>query len=158
MISHKTMFKNSVDIALKYKRFLKEIIDTQEVWTLENESSYASSVSNHYEGENEKPLILQVFWSNKKEATVCARQVWKEDNFNLKLIQLKNFVEFWCVGMHQDNIIVGTNFDYQLFGYEEEPLVLARDILEAIRGSTTQLNLENYSSIEEYLKIIINHL
>ncbi|NAS32608.1 DUF2750 domain-containing protein [Flavobacteriaceae bacterium R38] len=152
------MFKNSADIQLKHKRFLKEVIETQEVWTLRNENGFVSSSSNHFENKDEEPLLLQIFWSNKKEAGVVSRHVWYDENFKLELIPLKDFLEFWCAGMYQDNIIIGTNFDHQLFGYEENPLVLAKNLLNLIKTNGIKIDLENYASIEEYLEIIDSNL
>ena len=152
------MFKNTADIELKHKRFLNEVIENQKVWTLKNDNGYVSSSSNHFEDENEEPLLLQIFWSSSKEAKVCSRHVWAKENFTLESIELKDFIEFWCSGMYQDSVIVGTNFDHQLFGYEEAPLILARDLLNRIKKNDLQMEFRNYKSIDEYLEIIESNL
>ena len=152
------MFKNSADIELKHKRFLKEVLETNEVWTLKNENGYVSSTSHHFEDEDEEPLMLQIFWSSKKEASVVSRHVWPQEKFTLESISLKDFIEFWCAGMYEDNVIVGTNFDHQLFGYEEAPLLLAKDLLNLVKSNGIEMVLENYESIDEYLEIIDTNL
>jgi hypothetical protein len=150
----KPMFKNSADIELKHKRFLIKVLETNEVWTLKNNNGYVSSSSNHFEDEEEEPLLLQIFWSSKKEASVASRYAWPDENFQVESIPLKSFIEFWCAGMYHDNIIVGTNFDHNLFGYEEAPLVLAKDLLNIVKKNGIKMDLENYESIDEYLEII----
>ena len=152
------MFKNSADIELKHNRFLKEVIENQEVWTLKNDNGYVSSSSNHFEDEDGEPLLLQIFWSCSKEAGVCSRNVWAEEKFSIESITLKDFIEFWCAGMYQDNVIVGTNFDHHLFGYEETPLVLAEDLLNKVKTDGLQMKFDNYESIDEYLEIIESKL
>jgi hypothetical protein len=154
----KAMFKNSADIELKHTRFLKEVIKNKEVYTLKNENGYVSSESNHFEDIDEEPLNLQIFWSSKKEANVCSRNVWKKENFQIDIIPLNKFLENWCAGMHQDNVIVGTNFDHKLFGHEEEPLVLASQIIELVIKNQVSLELQDYNSIEEYLDLIKSHI
>ena len=152
------MLKNSVDIELKHKRFIREVIQNQEVWSLKNDRGYVSSLSNHFEDEEERPLLLQIFWSSSKEARVCSRNIWPEEKFSLESIPLEEFIEFWCSGMYQDNVIIGTNFDHQLFGYEEAPLILAKDLLHEVKANDVQIKLENYDSIDEYLEIIESNL
>lgn len=152
------MFKNSADIELKYKRFLKEVIQNQEVYTLKNNHGYVSSSSHHFENENQEPLLLQLFWSNSKEASVCSRHVWKKEGFKLEYIALKDFIEFWCAGMYKNEVIVGINFDHQLFGYEEAPLELAKELLILAQSSNIKIKFENYRSIDEFLEIIESNL
>ena len=151
------MFKNSIDIKNKHKRFLKEVCESKEVWTLGNDSGYVSSESNHYDDEDENPLLLQVFWSTPKDARVCSRNTWKAEGFELKNIPLSDFIEFWCVGMHNDDIIVGTNFDHQLFGYEITPLDLAIELLELLNIKEENLEFEDFEGNNDLLTLVKKH-
>lgn len=151
------MLKNSIDLEKRHQRFITEVVKSNEVWTLKNEQGHVSSSSNHYSDEDEEPLLVQVFWSTSKEAGVCSRHVWQKENFELESIPLSEFIEFWCVGMHNDYVIVGTNFDHQLFGYEEEPLILAQDLLNELKSNDINLSFENYTSTDELLNAIKEH-
>jgi hypothetical protein len=151
------MLKNSIDLEKRHQRFIKEVVKSSEVWTLKNESGHVSSSSNHYNDENEEPLLVQVFWSTSKEAEVCSRHAWNQENFELDSIPIAEFIEFWCVGMHNDYVIVGTNFDHQLFGYEEEPLILAQDLLNELKSNNINITFENYTSVDDLLNTIKEH-
>jgi len=151
------MFKNSADLEKRHQRFISEVVSSNEVWTLKSEQGYVSSSSNHYDDEEEEPLLLQIFWSTSKEAGVCSRNVWKQENFELESISLSEFIEFWCVGMHNDFVIVGTNFDHQLFGSEREPLILAEELLNHLKSEGSSIEFENYESIDQFLNSIKEH-
>lgn len=152
------MFKTSADIEIKHKRFIKDVIKSEEIWTLKNEKGYVSSTSNHFENENKEALLIQVFWSSKVEAKYCSTKIWQNENFEIDIIPLNEFIELWCIGMHRDNVIAGTNFDLQLFGHEEEPLILAKDLLESAKQNKVKLNFQNYNSIDEFLNILYNNI
>lgn len=56
--------------------------------------------------------------------------------------------------MNIDGLLVGTNFDSNLFGYEAEPLELILDIIEEFRSSGKSLELRKFENMEDLEKQI----
>ncbi len=59
--------------------------------------------------------------------------------------------------MHHDFVIVGTNFDHQLFGTEREPLILAQELLNHLKSEQIEIGFENYRDIDHFLSSIKHH-
>lgn len=51
--------------------------------------------------------------------------------------------------MNNDGLVVGTNFDSNLFGFEAEPLELVIDIIEELKKTGKNITLRKFKSIEE---------
>lgn len=58
-------------------------------------------------------------------------------------------MEIWCMGMDQDGYMVGSNFDWKLFGHEVDPLVLILELNEALQTRGTRLTLQEYQGLED---------
>jgi hypothetical protein len=52
--------------------------------------------------------------------------------------------------MQNDGLLVGTNWDANLFGRESEPLELALQIADQLISKGKDINLKNYQSIEDF--------
>jgi len=67
------------------------------------------------------------FWAEKVRAKSCAIDEWKK--YKVTKIQLTDFIENWCIGMANDELLIGTQFDQNLFGYEANPLELILELI-----------------------------
>ncbi|GAA4304134.1 hypothetical protein GCM10023183_17270 [Nibribacter koreensis] len=117
---------------------------------LESEDGFATSSSNNYEDENKNPISMICFWSEKALARACSKDGWK--NYTPTEIPLSEFLENWCVGMDNDGLLLGTNFDQNMFGHEIEPLDLILEITAELKSSGKKLELQKFENIEDLEK------
>lgn len=125
------MIQDHITIQNRYKDFIKKIIETETVYALKDEKGYATSYSNEIEDEDGEPAQIVCFWSDSARAKSCVDQEW--NHYEVSPISLREFIENWYLGMNSDGLIVGTNFDSHLFGYEAEPLKVIIDSIEELR-------------------------
>ena len=59
-------------------------------------------------------------------------------------------MENWLVGMDQDGSIVGTNFDWNLFGFEALPLNLLIELFDELRNTGRDLTFVKYEALSEF--------
>lgn len=150
------MLKDTADIQRKHEKFIKTICETGVVYGLENEEGFATSFSNEYEDEEGEPIEMICFWSEKAYAAACAKDDWS--GFNVAEMPLAEFIENWCVGMHNDELLAGTEFDSNLFGAETEPLVILHQIIEELKSTGNTVDLTEYESIEELETLVKENL
>jgi hypothetical protein len=146
------MTENTADVQAKHNTFVKNIVATKTVYSLENEEGFATSYSNEYEHEDGEPVEIICFWSEKAYAEACAKDVW--EGYTLAELPLEDFIENWCSGMYEDNLLVGTEFDSNMFGQETEPLELILQILNESEKTGVALEFEKYESTEELREIV----
>ncbi|TQV77441.1 DUF2750 domain-containing protein [Aliikangiella marina] len=112
-----------VSVKELYDEFLDEICGTEIVWGLANEEGWAVCDSNDFDGREAIP-----FWSNEHLAKLLCTGDWAD--YVPRPIPLEEFLDDWLHGMHEDEILVGTNWDDELVGPELEPLVILEDVLD----------------------------
>jgi len=145
------MLKNSADIKKQHKRFVCDVVKSQVVWGLKSDEGWASSSSNNYENQNGEPESLICFWSDGKRARVCQKKYWP--NYVPQEIPLSSFMENWLTGMDQDGSIAGTNFDWNLFGFEALPLTLIIELFDELNNTGKVLNFSKYEHQIEFEKL-----
>jgi hypothetical protein len=134
---------NKVTSEKRYREFIEQIVKTGQIWGLKSKEGWATSSSIEYEDTGVLP-----FWSNSDYASVCAKEDWAD--YHPEEFSLSEFLEHWCIGMDNDNALVGTNWDASLFGMEVEPLELALEILEELELKKKSVNFLNYPSLKEF--------
>ena len=141
------MIQDHITIQNRYKDFIKKIIETETVYALKDKKGYATSYSNEIEDEDGEPAQIVCFWSDAARAKSCVDQEW--NHYEVSPISLREFIENWCLGMNSDGLIVGTNFDSHLFGYEAEPLEVIMDSIEELRATRKSLELRKFENMED---------
>jgi len=106
--------------------FAANISSSAEVWGLKDEQGWALCPSIEFEETEVLP-----FFSNKEYAALLCSGDWEA--YQPEAIPLESFLEDWLPGMHQDNAMVGLNWNVDLEGAEVEPAELAIAI-EAAEG------------------------
>jgi len=106
-----------------YLQFIDEVLGTEVVWGLSDGENWASCDSVDFE---EREVIP--FWSNEHLAAKLCCDDWKI--YQPTAIRFDDFVDAWLHGMHDDEVLVGVNWDEALEGPEIEPLLLMDDLLE----------------------------
>ena len=151
------MFQDSITLKNRHHKFIKTVSESGIVYGLKSEKGFATSSSNNYEDDNGNPAGMICFWAEKVRAKSCAKEEWK--TYKPTEIQLAEFMENWCVGMANDGLIIGTQFDQNLFGYEIDPLELILELTSELKSKGKDLNFRKYKGIadlENQVKGVLN--
>lgn len=144
------MFQDHITVKNRHNEFIKTICETEIVYGLKNKMGYATSSSVHYDDEKGKPVGLICFWSEKVRAKSCIKDGWR--NYKITEITLSEFIENWCLGMENDGLLIGTQFDKNMFGYEAEPYKLILDLSTELKSISKDLNFNKFNGIQDIEK------
>jgi hypothetical protein len=137
------MLTLAIAAAEQHSRFIKRIIEGGLVWALITDGNWVFSDSN----EEEDKAVFTV-WSDKAYAHRCAVAEWA--SYVPDSIPLVEFLESWCAGLHNNQELVGTNWDGELRGLEIEPLILVLEVLETLKLTDKALVLKKYANTSEF--------
>ena len=127
------------------------------VYGLKSKNGFATSSSTHFEDNDGNPIGMICFWAEEVRAKSCIKDEWKK--YNVTEIPLAEFMENWCVGMANDELLIGTQFDQSLFGYEVEPSELIIELIDELRSIEKDLKFRKFNGIadlEKEVRVIIN--
>lgn len=141
------MIQDQITLKDRHKNFVKKVSQNKIVYALKNDDGYATSESNQIEDEEGNPVEIICFWSDKSIANSCIENEWSE--YEVSELNLSEFLENWCIGMSNDGLIVGTNFDQNLFGYEIEPLDLILEIIAELNLYKKQIEFKKFDGIKD---------
>ncbi|TDO83243.1 uncharacterized protein DUF2750 [Flavobacterium chryseum] len=141
------MFKNHIDIKINHEKFIKKVCETNIVYGLKNEAGFATSSSNELEDENGEPVEIICFWSEEVRARVCAKNGW--ENYCTAEIELSEFIENWCIGIDNDELLVGTNFDQNMFGREIEGYDLILELIDELKKTSKELEFQKFENLQD---------
>lgn len=150
------MLQNSILIEKRHERFVKNVCESGIVYALRDKEGFATSSSNNYVNEDEEAIGIICFWSEKALAKSCIKEEWSK--YEITEIQLVEFIENWCIGMDHDGLIIGTEFDQKMFGFEAEPLALILELVKELKANKKELNFKNFKNstdIEKQVKAIL---
>ncbi len=105
-----------------YENFIDEVAETELIWGLSSDEGWAVCDSNDFEGRQAMP-----FWSNEKLAKEVCIDDWS--SYKPTPIRFDEFIDDWLHGMHEDEVLVGINWDDDLVGPEVEPIMLIEDLI-----------------------------
>jgi len=151
------MIQDSILIEKKHKRFIKKVCESEIIYGLENQEGFATSSSVHYEDEGGEPVGIICFWAEKSLAKSCIKEGWAD--YNISEVSLSDFMENWCVGMDNDGLLIGTEFDQNMFGYETEALDLILDLCFELKSVGKDLKFQKFeglSDLENQVKAIVD--
>lgn len=131
----------------KQEEFIKRACESGIVWGLQSGEEFAITSSNDYEDEDGEPLEVICFWSDRALALECAKNEWK--NHEPVEIQLGEFIENWCIGMANENLMVGSNFDQNMSGSEIDPLELIVELDNELKNLGKTIHLQNYQRTDD---------
>ncbi|MEJ8801897.1 DUF2750 domain-containing protein [Pontibacter sp. H249] len=145
------MTQSAADSEKSYKTFVKTIVETNKVWGLAKDDTWATSSSAEFE---DTEVIL--FWSDEAGAKACAEDDWAD--YMPESISVVEFLENWCVGMYSDALLVGPNWAADLSGKEAEPLEVALDVVQELKEKGKTLEFTQYDSQQEFEEQVIEAL
>ena len=125
----------------KYKTFIEKIVASKLVWGLQNKNGWANSYSNDSEEVDVIP-----FWEDRFYAKSAAVEGWK--GYAAVSIPLSDFLENWCLGMIEEKILAGINWDAKMNGEEVDASKLAIDILDRLKAIDSAIDFFEYDSID----------
>jgi hypothetical protein len=147
------MLQNSITTRLRHERFIKKVSETSIVYGLENKEGFATSSSNDLEDEDGEPIPLICFWSEAALARSCKKDDWRD--YNVVEVSLSDFLENWCIGMSNDGLLLGTNFDQNMFGYESDPLDIVIELSKELKKQKKEIMLKKYDHLDELVEQIL---
>lgn len=150
------MIQDILQLQQRHEEFIKKICKTEKVYGLENQVGFATLDSANYEDENGKSMPVMCFWSDRNGARACAKDKWK--SYEPSEIQLAEFIEEWCVGMYNEGLLAGTDFDENKLGNEIDALELLLEITTELQSQNKELQFkkfENLSDLEEQIREIL---
>ena len=127
-----------------YNAFIEKVTAAKLVWGLQNKNGWANSYSN----EDEEIDVIP-FWSDRASAKACAVDDWR--GYSPVSIPLADFLENWCVGMIEEEILAGINWDANMLGIEADATTLAIDILNQLNTINSAIGFQEYSSIDDFI-------
>ncbi len=151
------MLQDSITLKNRHLKFVKTVSESEIVYGLKSKNGFATSNSTQYEDDNGNPIEMMSFWAEKVRAKSCAKDEWEK--YKVTEIPLTEFIENWCIGMANDGLLIGTQFDQNLFGYEIEPLDLIIELTSELKSIGKDLTFRKFNGIadlEKKVKGIIN--
>ena len=144
------MFQDFITLKTRHLRFVKTVSDSEIVYGLKSKNGYTTSSSTQYEDDVGKPIGMICFWAEKVRAKSCAKDDWKK--YKVSEIPLAEFMENWCIGMANDGLLIGTQFDQNLLGHEVEPLDLILELTSEFKSIEKDLNFKKFNGIADLEK------
>jgi hypothetical protein len=112
--------EQGTDASRELELFVNEILSNGQVWGLKEKTGDGWAVCDSIEFEETEVFP---FWSSESAAALHCSDEWKI--YQPEAIDLQEFLIEWLPGMHEDDTLVGTNWDAELSGEEIEPADLA---------------------------------
>jgi hypothetical protein len=138
------MANDSATTERNYQLFIERVAASKLVWGLKSKNGWANSHSADSEDTDVVP-----FWSERAYAKACARDDWKD--FTPTEIPLVQFLENWCIGMAEDDTLIGINWDPKMLGEEEDALGVALDVLKQLKVINSAIKFANFGSLDEFI-------
>src|ERR1700750_1450237 len=98
----------------KHERFIAAVVKNKEVWILQGPDAPAVSGS-----VSDDDVAVVQFWSAAAHAEKAAVEDWVE--YEPEAVALYDVLFRWLPGMHEDEVLVGTNLTDEKIGLELEP-------------------------------------
>ncbi|MCU0736154.1 MAG: DUF2750 domain-containing protein [Methylotetracoccus sp.] len=113
------MIQLTGDLHANYQRFVENIQESGQVWSLQTPDGWVIVDSAEYEDSEVMP-----FWSEEAYAKQHCVGEWA--HFTPAAIPFDEFVEDWLAGMDEDGVLVGPNWNAELDGLEVEPIEILK--------------------------------
>ena len=133
----------------EYNRFIRSIIGSQMLYTLvSDEGDIAECPSTEYEEDDGEPVPVFCVWHDRAQAEACKVEEWAD--YQLEALPLDFFMHEWLVSMDQDAVLLGVDFDSELYGLEIEPVEVLADLLDAAAQMQCGDMIDGYDELMNY--------
>ena len=141
------MYPYSIDPA--YQNFINTLLVEQKVYILINdEDDWAECSSSEYESHEGEPIPVYCVWASVEAAQVCQTEEWA--NYQIEALSLADFLQDYLLNLDEDEILVGVEFDVELYGMEIEPIELLGDILDAAEQQGLNIAVDDLPALINY--------
>ncbi len=124
----------------EYTRFIQLLLESQTVFTLSDDEGIAECPSNEFtDGAEDEPVPVYCLWSSEQAALACRSEEWS--HYELDAVPLAVLMGEWLLAMEEDGVLVGIDFDAELYGMEVEPVGLLGDLLNAAQEQGVELDI-----------------
>lgn len=144
------MLQDSILLKNRHKRFIKTVCESEIVYSLKRRKRFATSSSVHVEDKQGNPVGLICFWAKKVLAKSCMIDSWRR--YKIIEIPLSDFMENWCIGMENDGLLIGTEFDKNMFGFEVEPLEILLELSTELTSLGKDVTFKKFNGIADLEK------
>lgn len=135
-----------------YTSFIERAVKSSKVWFLAaDDGNIAITESNDYEDTG---VIL--VWADAADARNNAKEEWAK--YKAVEIDLVTFLEYHIITLSNDDMLLGINFDQNMFGMEVEPLTVALDIIDELKDKDKSPAFKHHKDMAEYERITIEAL
>jgi hypothetical protein len=122
----------------RHRQFLHDAVANAEVWVLahaDDADSWATCEVAVVGADGlsvDRPVVP--VWSSREAAQRCAKDPWT--HYAAQRLGLDEFIELALQGLHEQGVLVGTNWNAELVGHELDAAELAHALAEvmAARG------------------------
>ena len=133
----------------EYNRFIRSITGSQTLYTLvSDEGDIAECPSTEYEEDDGEPVPVFCVWHDRAQAEACKVEEWA--GYQLEALPLDFFLHEWLVSMDQDAVLLGVDFDSELYGLEIEPVEVLADLLDAAAQMQCGDMIDGYDELMNY--------
>ena len=133
----------------EYNRFIRSIIGSQTLYTLvSDEGDIAECPSTEYEEDDGEPVPVFCVWHDRAQAEACKVEEWAD--YQLEALPLDFFLHEWLVSMDQVAVLLGVDFDSELYGLEIEPVEVLADLLDAAAQMQCGDMIDGYDELMNY--------
>ena len=87
-------------------------------------------------------------WHDRTQAEACKVEEWAD--YQLEALPLDFFLHEWLVSMDQDAVLLGVDFDSELYGLEIEPVEVLADLLDAAAQMQCSDMIDGYDELMSY--------
>lgn len=109
---------HDVDSQSPLERFAQTVLESALIWGLKGEDGWAVCASIEFEDTDVMP-----FFSSQQAAQALCHDEWQD--YTPHSIKLEEFIDDWLPGMHEDDVMLGLDWNTEMEGLEAEPADLA---------------------------------
>jgi hypothetical protein len=133
----------TADLMENHRRFIEESIANKEVWSIQIEGKPLL-----YQSSNDSSNFIVPLWSEKLYAAYhCKKEKSAGEGMPFS-IKLDSFISHDLYSFYKESLLVGTNWNADLAGYEIDPLQLGDEFIKAIQPQA-KINLDRYKKLTE---------
>ena len=129
------------------EKFVEQAVASAQVWGLKNDLGWTVAMSNQYDD-----VQAYVFWTTQQLALACAKEEW--ETYKPTAIPLSEFLEDWCIGVFDENSLIGVEWTFDMCGSESEPMELAQAIVQELRKTNSAITFTKYKSLQALANLI----
>lgn len=115
------MSQLTADQANNLALFIAEVKELGQLWGLQYGEEWVICDSTEFEDTDVLPL-----WSSETYARAHCVEEWQD--YHPAAISLDDFFDEWVNDLHEDGVMIGTNWNAELEGQEVDPIELAKEL------------------------------